>query len=228
MTNVVWPNGKKTMPTISSPYGPRKMAGAYSNFHYGDDFVGFTYGVAVLGGTVTLAGWYNNLAGNAVAVDSKDPVSGKTVTIVYMHAKDVLVKKGQKVKAGDKLLIAGSTGNATGICVHTELRYWAGGKYTTVNPATTIKSWIKHETDSVKLGRQKRKVGKVAVNGRTSPSTTSLIKQVLKPGVTGTFDGYRKAQSVDGNNIWFRGAYNHNWFWSGAFTDKSHTGLPEV
>jgi murein DD-endopeptidase MepM/ murein hydrolase activator NlpD len=214
------------MPQISSPYGPR--AGGHSNFHEGTDFIGFSIGKAVLGGIVTLAGPYTKDAGISVAVDSKDPITGASITIVYMHANAVHVNKGQRVAAGDSLITVGATGNATGPCDHTEIRHWSGGKYTTVNPATEIKKWIQHEAVTSKPGQQTRKVGKVASNGRGAPSTAAKINQVLKPGVVGTFDGYRHAQSVEKNDVWFRGAYNKNWFWSGGFTDKSTKGLPEV
>lgn len=221
---VLWPNGTKTEPTISSPYGPRQ--GGDSNFHHGTDFIGFTTGKSVLDGVVTLAGQYTANAGISVAVDSKDPVSGKVVTIVYMHASKVLVRKGDKVKAGDSLLIVGHTGNATGNCDHTEIRYWSGGKYTTVDPVPTIKKWMAYTPLPGRATR--RTVPNAHVNGRTSPTTAAKVVQTLPPDTVGTFDGYRPAQSIQGNNIWFRGAFGKNWFWSGGFTNHSTSGLPKV
>lgn len=231
MTNVLWPNGSKTKPAVSSPYGRRSMPGAYSNFHYGCDFIGFDIGRSVLDGTVTLAGPYTAQSGVSVAVDSLDPITGKPVTIVYMHASKVLVSKGQKVKAGDPLINVGHTGNATGNCDHTEIRYWAGGKFTTVDPEKMIPAWMQHVAATpadVKPGKRTRQVGLMHVNGRTNASTNFPIRQTLKPHVVGTFDGYKYGQSVEGNDVWFRGAFNHNWFWSGGFTNQSPNGLPLV
>lgn len=229
MSNAVWPNGTKTKPTVSSPYGPRTMVGGYSNFHYGTDFIGFTTGKSVLPGVVTLAGPYTAKSGLSVAVDSKDPITGKPVTIVYMHASKVLVRKGQVVKAGDSLITVGHTGNATGNCDHTEIRYWANGTFTTVNPEAKIAAWIAYNPTPPKPGRAQRKtVSTSNVNGRTAPSTSAKVAQTLKPNTVGTFDGWRHGESVDGNDIWFRGAFSHNWFWSGGFTNHSTTGLPRV
>jgi murein DD-endopeptidase MepM/ murein hydrolase activator NlpD len=217
------------MPSISSPYGPR--IGGDSNFHHGTDFIGFAIGKAVLGGTVTLAGQFTKNAGISVAIDSKDPITGKLVTIVYMHASSVRVRKGQVVNAGDAIMNVGSTGNATGVCDHTEIRYWDGptpGVPRTVDPVPTIKAWMSHVAVQPKPGRASRTVGNVRVNGRNLPTTKARIDQVLAPHTVGTFDGWRKGESVNGNNVWFRGAFGHNWFWSGAFTNTSVSGLPQV
>lgn len=228
MTTVLWPNGLATMPKISSPYGPRVMKGGDSTFHHGTDFIDFTVGRAVLPGVVTLAGMYTRNAGISVAVDSKDPITGKTVTIVYMHAHHTLVKKGQQVNAGDALMVLGHTGNATGDCDHTEIRYWSDGKYTTVDPVPTIQAWMKSQIVAPKPGRAHRTVGAVNVNGRVTASTRAKIAQVLHPHVVGTFDGYKFGEAVNGNDVWFRGAFNHNWFWSGGFTNRSTDGLPRL
>ena len=88
----LWPNGTRTKPRVSSKYGPR-TGGAYS-FHYGTDFTGYTDVKAVLGGTVTLAGYWNSAAGYTVAVDYRLP-DGRLVTVVNMHlaAGSITVRK---------------------------------------------------------------------------------------------------------------------------------------
>ena len=62
-------------------------------------------------------------------------------------------------------------------------------------------------------------------NGRKGPGTSFAIAQTLAGGVTGTFDAYARGQAVEGNDVWFRGAINGNWFWSGGFTSTSTDGL---
>lgn len=52
--------------------------------------------------------------GNVVNVKSKDK-NGKTVYILYCHLDKVYVKKGDKVKHGQKIALSGSTGNAAEI-----------------------------------------------------------------------------------------------------------------
>lgn len=74
--------------------------------------------------------------------------------------------------------------------------------------------------------------GSMTVNGRSRPQTSAPVRQKLRRGVVGTFDGHRVAQKVTQNgvtsDIWFRGAFKGNWFWAGNFIDRSTTGLPAV
>jgi len=51
---------------------------------------------------------------------------GRPATVYYQHLSDTLVKPGQKVKAGDKIGVSGSTGNATGPHLHIAAQ-WGGG-----------------------------------------------------------------------------------------------------
>lgn len=111
-----WPNGSKTQqPAISSPFGPRS-GGAFS-FHYGADMVGFSEIRAVDGGLVTFSGWLNNAAGWTVAVDI-----GGGVTHLYMHNAINHVARGFRVTEGQLLATMGRSGNATGNCLHFEVR----------------------------------------------------------------------------------------------------------
>ena len=73
-------------------------------------------------------------------------------------------------------------------------------------------------------GIQQRRVASIAgVNGRASATTNSPVMQTLAYNVVGNFDGWAYGQSVSGNNVWFRGAYNKRWFWSGAFFNGADT-----
>jgi hypothetical protein len=77
---------------------------------------------------------------------------------------------------------------------------------------------------------QQRQAGGVAVNRRSAPNTSSApVDPQLAAGVVGTFDGWIRGESVDGNDIWFRGALStNNWFWSGAFTSTATAGLADL
>ena len=136
----LWGNGSKTKPRVSSKYGPR-TGGAFS-FHYGTDFIGYSDLKAILGGTVTMATRLNNSAGNTIAIDSKLP-DGRVVTIVRMHVGRMAVRRGQKVSEGQSIGTMGSTGNATGPCDHVEVRFWSGGKMTTVDPEIWLAQQVK-------------------------------------------------------------------------------------
>ncbi len=71
--------------------------------------------------------------GNYVRLDTLD---GK-YSIFFCHQKERLVKKGQKVKAGDKLGIMGCTGYClpAGVAgTHTHIEVRLKGTYTSINP----------------------------------------------------------------------------------------------
>lgn len=67
-------------------------------------------------GTVTTA-TYNGSYGNWIALDH-----GGGITSRYAHASKLLVKAGQKVKAGQTIALVGTTGNSTGNHLHFEIR----------------------------------------------------------------------------------------------------------
>jgi len=209
------PNGTLSLPNITSPYG-RRTGGAF-DFHYGTDFNGYSQIRAILGGKVTFAGYMNDAAGNVVAIDSKDPLTGKTVTIVRMHMSTIAVGKGANVGEGAYLGIMGKTGNATGLCDHVEIRYWSGGSFTTEDPV----KWLKARVGGSGAGGgaialdQRRAIA--VVNGRTEPSSKSaLAGDPLLAGAIGNFVGWIHGESVEGNNVWFKGT-SGRWFWSGGF-----------
>jgi murein DD-endopeptidase MepM/ murein hydrolase activator NlpD len=97
--------------TFTQPYGVQ-----YGELHAG---VGLaapegTPFVAVHSGTVKEAGWMGGF-GFGVVLDNGDGVQ-----TVYAHAKQVLVKPGQKVEAGEMLGLVGSTGHSYGSQLHLE------------------------------------------------------------------------------------------------------------
>jgi len=140
----VWGHGSKTKPRVTSRYGARS-GGAFS-FHYGTDFSGYVGNdlKAILGGTVTHAGWLNASAGNAVVIDTRLP-DGTVVTICRFHPASVSVRKGDVVREGQRIGQMGRTGNATGPCDHVEIRFWAKGSYKTVDPEQWIAARIAAE-----------------------------------------------------------------------------------
>ena len=97
--------------TFTTPYGLQGR-----QLHAGIDLVApeGTPFAAVHDGVVKEAGWIGGY-GLAVVIDHGDGTD-----IVYAHARQVLVQKGQQVKAGDMIGLVGNTGHAYGSQLHLE------------------------------------------------------------------------------------------------------------
>lgn len=107
---------------VGSPFGNRMHPILkYRKFHGGIDIgaPSGTYIHAASDGTVISAGWREGGSGNTVILDH-----GSGLTTFYLHIKSggILVKNGQKVKAGDIIAKVGSTGLSTGPHLHFEVR----------------------------------------------------------------------------------------------------------
>lgn len=133
-TNSKYIGGKMTWPlpnyyTVTSYYGNRlhPVLKTYK-MHTGVDIAGAGCNgknvVAAADGKVITAGWISGY-GYTVMIDH-----GGGVVTLYAHSQKLLVKVGDKVKAGQKIMLVGSTGYATGPHLHFEVRI--NGKY--VNP----------------------------------------------------------------------------------------------
>lgn len=113
--------------THTSNYGARTspITGKAGEFHTGSDFAEADKSpiYAIADGEVVDAGptWY---LGQWVVI--KHEIDGKTYTSVYGHltAGSQLFKNGDKVKAGQKIALEGSTGLSTGPHLHLEI--WDG------------------------------------------------------------------------------------------------------
>ncbi|OQM34429.1 peptidoglycan DD-metalloendopeptidase family protein [bacterium endosymbiont of Pedicinus badii] len=80
-------------------------------------------------------------AGNYLEIKHNKICSSK-----YMHLKKILVKKGQKVKVGEKIALSGNTGRSTGPHLHFEV--WVNKK--AVNPLTTNLQYTENLTGKKK------------------------------------------------------------------------------
>lgn len=101
---------------ITSAFGSRELNGKEQN-HKGID-LGADKGTeiyAAFDGTVTISK-EDPSYGNYIVLSHKDKV--KTL---YAHCSKLLVKKGDKVKAGDKIALVGATGDADGNHLHFEV-----------------------------------------------------------------------------------------------------------
>lgn len=119
----VYKGGRLGYPTsvtvTNSPYGYR-IHPIYGTrkLHSGMDFAVASGSpiYAAADGTVIMASWYGGY-GNCVIIDH-----GGGMTTLYAHNTSLTVSNGQRVKRGDVIARAGSTGNSTGPHCHFEVR----------------------------------------------------------------------------------------------------------
>ncbi|HYN92999.1 MAG TPA: M23 family metallopeptidase [Pilimelia sp.] len=119
---------------FTSPFGMR-----WGKLHAGVDLAvpeGTPVG-AVHEGTVELARWHGGY-GNCVIINH-----GNGVQTVYGHNSKLLVEEGQKVKAGDRIALAGNTGHSYGSHVHLEV-------HVNEKPKDPI-DWLEKRGVSIKL-----------------------------------------------------------------------------
>ncbi len=113
---LLWPCPSTS--TITSPYGNRlHPIQGRTKKHTGID-IGVAYGGAIVaaeGGTVMRSGW-NGGYGNYIVINH-----GGGLQTLYAHNSSNLVAAGQTVTRGQKIALAGSTGNSTGPHLHFEV-----------------------------------------------------------------------------------------------------------
>ena len=80
------------------------------------------------------------------------------------------------------------------------------------------------------LQPNQRVVGANGVHLRDKASTAGSYDKARdgEPGEVLTFKGFVRGEIVSANNIWFVGAFSGVYCWSGAFTDPSTAGLPDI
>lgn len=124
---------------ITSGFGPRKppTPGA-SAFHKGIDFGGQFKVTAAANGKVVSKGYNATGYGNYLIIQHTEiTLKGrKTWRTTYDHGETPsTLKIGDKVKAGERIFISGSTGISTGIHLHFELQLKKGSTFVPVDPA---------------------------------------------------------------------------------------------
>lgn len=106
--------------TVTSDFGSRTdpVTGEKSAGHHGIDLAASPGSeiLAFMGGTVADTG-KNEIYGNYVLIDH-----GSELSSFYGHMSKVTVSAGDRVSAGDKIGVIGSTGKSTGVHLHFEVR----------------------------------------------------------------------------------------------------------
>lgn len=125
--------------TYTAGFGTYAPFGKVS-YHYGEDLAAPTGTpvMAVMDGEVVATAsdnGFNYGAGNFVRI--RHNYKGQIIYTVYMHASKVTVRAGQHVKAGDKIMEIGTTGNTEGPHLHFEVRL-GEAQTTAVDPAQYV------------------------------------------------------------------------------------------
>lgn len=183
-------------------------------------------------------GFYNGGWGNQFIVDH-----GHGIFTTYNHFRTGSMSGkgvGARVAAGEFLGRMGSTGAATGDHSHFEVRIGGSGEQFRVDPAPWLngsKEIPGGQPASGGLARQQRQVrANVGTQGflygRLGPGLGYEWKQKLTSSTVGNFDGFIRGQrvTVDGvtSDIWYRGAFNGNFFAAAGFTSQSTDGLRDL
>ncbi|MFG6277941.1 peptidoglycan DD-metalloendopeptidase family protein [Microbacterium sp. 5K110] len=226
---MLYPNGSTERPTVTSGFGPRQASGGASSYHRGADLIGFSIIRAVAAGVVKCSGsaprgWENG--GDQVWIQH-DGFFSKS-----LHQARSLVSDGQWVNEGDPVGIGimGQSGSAQG--VHQHLEITPGelhfGNYGQVDPLAFIAARLSRGGSTASVGGQQRRTRAVA-NGRAEASSQSaLVGDPLQDATVGDFVGFARGESVEGNDVWFKGT-SGRWFWSGAFEGGANTAnLPDL
>ena len=118
---------------VTGVYGSQRILNGKPKWpHYGVDFAASegTKIKAMLDGTATMVEKDLFYTGGTLIFDH-----GHGISTLYMHLKDIYVKKGQKVKQGEIIGTVGSTGRSTG--PHLDVRLnWFNIR---LDPATVLK-----------------------------------------------------------------------------------------
>ncbi len=118
--NFMWPVDLSGYQCLTSRFGYRQAptAGA-SSAHQGVDIACMdqTPIYAAADGIVSYAGWTSG-GGYTITINHGKDADGKTVETTYMHNSLLKVKAGIRVKQGQTIALAGSTGISTGTHCH--------------------------------------------------------------------------------------------------------------
>lgn len=165
--------------------------------------------------------------------------AGRFVTIFHdgggssdlLHMARIDVSNGQRVGQGQQIGTVGGSawGSESGVGNHVHWTLRTNQSTCLCNSGNVDgQLWLGGGGGGGPVQPNQRVVGVNPANGRGDPSTNGPVVDTLNPGTVATFNGWIRGQEVQGNNVWFRGAFSGNWFWSGGFTSQSTEGLADL
>lgn len=176
----------------------------------GDDFKAAIGAVVTAGAT----GWATllNDATRAISIKTADGDS-----VVHMENKNYLGTFPRQVQLGEAIATVGLVR--------------AGASYvrsphihgvTAAGVRGPIANFLREAATQPALLAYQRIVKSVAgVNRRNTPDTKGPILENIKKGTECNFSGWVYGENVGGNNIWFKGRFSDDYFWSGSFENPA-------
>lgn len=188
---------------------------------YGSGYGSPLYAVGA-GTVVDLSHSNGSGTGRYVAIDMDDGRRARS-----LHLSEIWVSVGQRVGAGQQIGLTGASGWGSdwGYGAHVHQTLWDYWGYDFCSSCTID---FENYVGSSEPGPTQRVVGSGGANGRSDPSTANAPTQTLPPGTLANFNGWIRGETVSGNNVWFRGEFSGDWFWSGGFTDTGTHDLADL
>jgi hypothetical protein len=191
----------------------------------GTDY-GSAYGsplYAVGSGTVVDLSWSNGGGtGRFLTIDLDDGRRARS-----LHLSEIWVDVGWRVSQGQQVGLTGASGWGSdwGYGAHVHQTLWDGWYYDFCSSCTID---FENYVGSSEPGPTQRVVGPNGANGRSDPSDNNPVTQTLPPSTLANFNGWIRGEVISGNNVWFRGEFSGDWFWSGGFTDQGTHDLADL
>lgn len=207
------------------------------NGHTGIDF-GVQVGTPVHAadsGNIVFADWASTLsasnpwwiapsyAGICVVIDHNDGF-----LTLYAHLSETPMNAGDFVEKGQQIGLSGSTGLSTGPHLHFEVLGWPlqpyNGFYGRLNPNL----YCGGIAAAPSVGPTERVVGEYGSKERATASTTGVEGRTFGHGDVLTLKGFVHGENVNGNDVWFVGAFSGTFFHSSAFDDAGTHDLADL
>lgn len=178
----------------------------------------------------SVGGGYNDGWGNQYIIDH-----GYGIYTTYNHLATgtMQVNVGDDVQAGTYLGQMGTTGKTNGEThLHFEVRIGGMSRDNRVDPGPWLDGTkqIPGVASTPLSGDERRVGGDSGVRARRDATTSSESVEdgYLDPGTQWRFRGWKRGESVEGNNVWIQGFNSGLWYWSGGFTDTGTHDLADL
>lgn len=198
-------------------------------------------------GTGALAGWLTPRANKLAQQDTPVVVpqgnvtqtvaANQRITGSAVNQRSAANRNAAVVKTFDPELILDFKGFVHGenvdgndvwfVGAYSDTYFWSGGFHDSSTTGLADLTPLPLTPPAPALSPYQRKVGSAAIRYRKDASTSAEIIIEYQPGDVLTFSQFKRGESVNGNNIWFKGAISGGYAWSGGFEDQSTNGLTE-